>query len=82
MFFLGPSMSNGVYGHEMVKINTDSVVIGGYAGNGEYSSLLYRLTCHNHDCEWHTMNQMFKITRQDFVAIAIPDELTDCWNSN
>ena len=63
--------------HHMVILDkTDVVVIGGWDG-GQLSSL-YRMTCQNKECEWETMSQTLKFGRNNFVAMLIPDELTDC----
>ena len=69
-------MPKGLAGHEMVRMDKDLAVIGGYGGG--YSSSLYRLTCTNKACTWQTMTQELTIGRSNFVAMLIPDELTEC----
>ena len=69
-------MPKKLYGHEMVTLEKDLVVIGGYYYG--YQSSLYLMTCQNQDCEWQTMSQELKIGRSRFVAMLIPDELADC----
>ena len=72
-------MPKALYGHEMVTLEKDLVVIGGNFGSFSHSSFsLYRMTCQNHACEWQTMSQELKIGRRDFVAMLLPDELAYC----
>ena len=64
--------------HGMVKIDTDLVVVGGDSPGVGFSSSLYQLTCHNHDCEWLTMSQELKNPRANFVLMTVPNESVDC----
>ena len=58
----------------MVTLDKDVVAIGG----ASFESSLYLMTCQNKVCEWQTMSQELKVGRYVFVAMLIPDELTDC----
>ena len=62
----------------MVTLDKDVVVLGGWVSGSGYQSSLYLMTCQNKVCEWQTMSQELKVGREDFVAMLIPDELTDC----
>ena len=73
---LGPSLPKALYGHAMVTLDKDVVALGGYSSGSQSS--LYLMTCQNKVCEWQTMSQKLKIDRASFVAMLIPDELTDC----
>ena len=75
---LGPSLPKTLKDHAMVPLDKDLVVIGGYSGDGSYPSRLYLLSCHNKGCGWTTMTQTLQVARNRFVAMLIPDELTDC----
>ena len=75
---LGPSLQKELESHEMVTLDKDVVAIGGRNKNYDHQSSLYLMTCQNKVCEWQTMSQELKVGRQLFVAMLIPDELTDC----
>ena len=69
----------------MVTLDKHLVVIGGFGGvkgyatySDDYQSPLYLMTCQNKVCGWYTMSQELNVGREDFVAMLIPDELTDC----
>ena len=76
---LGPSLPKTLQRHAMVPLDKDLVVIAGYSNDGSgYQSSLYILSCHNKGCGWATMTQTLQVARQQFVAMLIPDDLTDC----
>jgi hypothetical protein len=52
------------------------IVIGGYSAG--YQSSIYKLICDQLKCQWSEMEQKLKFSRQDFVAMLIPDTLTNC----
>jgi hypothetical protein len=55
------------------------IVIGGATFiPTEDQSALYQLNCNESGCEWHEMEQKLKIARERFVAMLIPDILTNC----
>ena len=62
----------------MVTLDKDVVVIGGYRESGTSLEPLYLMNCLFFHCEWKLMSQELKFARQNFVAMLIPDELTDC----
>ena len=74
---LGPTLPKILQDHAMVPLDKDLVVIGGNDGSGAQSSL-YLLSCHNKGCGWTTMTQTLQVGRYGFVAMVLPDELTDC----
>ena len=71
-------MPNKLENHEMVQLDKDVVIIGGYVPYVGDQSSLHRLTCQNRNCEWKTLTQQLKVARTEFVAMLIPDELVDC----
>ena len=73
LIYVGPSLPKRIWGHSIVTLHMDLVVIGGID-----SSVLYRFTCDQGQCQWHQMNSELKIPRSQFVAMAIPDELVNC----
>jgi hypothetical protein len=59
------------------------IVIGGYsaddsAAGGAYQSSIHKLICDQLGCKWSEMEQQLKIARAAFVAMLIPDALTNC----
>ena len=69
-------------GHEIVTLGKDLVSIGGYDPYSyNYHSSMYLMTCQNKFCVWHVMSQALKVARKSFVALIIPNELTDCGKS-
>ena len=68
-----------LFGHEMVRIGYDLIVIGGFMdGDTEYSGSLFKLTCANHSCQWDTLDQELIYPRSFFVAVAVPDDFVQC----
>ena len=68
-------MPKPLWGHVMLRLGPNLVVIGGNDGWKNYQSSLYLLS---YDMQWHTMSQKLKIPRAHFVAMAVTDELVDC----
>lgn len=61
----------------MVSLGDKIVVIGGYSpDDGNYQKDVYELQCST--CQWEKMEQSLQYARSQFVAIPIPDKLTDC----
>jgi hypothetical protein len=55
------------------------IVIGGYSDTDyEYQYSMYKLICDQLECKWSEMEQQLKIARDDFVAMLIPNQLTNC----
>jgi hypothetical protein len=52
------------------------IAIGGNS-NGVHSSM-YKLICDQLECKWSEMEQQLQIARQLFVAMLIPNHLTNC----
>ena len=59
----------------MVNYGTDLVVMGGYSRESGLSSSFYQLSVKNGIFKWEKMKPELKISRQDFVAMTIPDHL-------
>ena len=62
----------------MVSVDGAAVAIGGDS-DGDYSNAIFRLVCSALDeCQWAKMAQKMSVAREDFVAMTIPDEMTNC----
>jgi hypothetical protein len=55
------------------------MLMGGHSttGNADQSSI-YKLICDQLGCKWSEMEQQLIIPRRFFVAMLIPDTLTNC----
>jgi len=74
----GNPLPKKIYGHAIVSISGDIIVIGGWDDDNELQSILYKLSCQNEDCQWTTLPQSLKFARNSMVAIAIPDDFFYC----
>jgi hypothetical protein len=58
------------------------IFIGGYSttdgGSQTAQSSIYKLICDQLGCKWSKMKQQLHIARSIFVAMLIPDTLTNC----
>jgi len=62
----------------MVSVNGTVVAIGGLNNDG-YSNAIFQLVCSALDeCVWVEMAQKLSVARGNFVAMTIPDEMTNC----
>ncbi len=54
-------------------------IVGGY-DLGRYIPLetIYRLRCHNFNCEWIQMPQKLRVARRDAVAGLLPKSVATC----
>ena len=82
---IGPSIPNfkALSKHQMVRIGTDLVVIGGYAYGISidftgYNDSIFKLSCSYNFCQWERMTPKLKMGRQYFVAVALPDNFVNC----
>ena len=78
--FAGPSLPTqfGLFGHEMVSIGYDLIVIGGDIGGGSFSGSIYKLSCSNFVCKWEKLQMELKVPRARFTAIPLPDDFISC----
>ena len=60
----------------MVNYEGSVIAIGGYDYD-DYSKSLFKLECSD-ECQWKEMSQKLAEGRTDFVAMTIPDEMTNC----
>ena len=63
----------------MVSLGDKIFVIGGLSGpwsEGNILSDIYQLRCSN--CPWSKLDQSLQYARYDFIAMLIPDVITDC----
>ena len=57
------------------------IIVGGSTTNLEMQSSLYEMRCGPYlVCEWYEMTQKLQVARFRFVAMLIPDEITNCNN--
>ena len=75
-WFPGPYLPIPLYSHSTVATENSLVVIGGYST--DYSKNLFELTCSETGCKWKEMDHKLKIGRAYFVAMMVPDTLTNC----
>ena len=62
----------------MVSVDGTVVAIGGWSNN-ELSNAIFHLVCSSLDeCQWTQMAQKLSVARDNFVAMTIPDEMTNC----
>lgn len=67
----GPDLlGNGIYGHAMVGLDTDLLVMGGNDGQDIQSSI-FRLECRNRRCQWEPNGQL-PTPREFTLARAVP----------
>ena len=70
---LGPNMIKGLYGHSMVNIGGDLIVIGGVSSDYSYSYSLFKMACNNLDFEWTEITETkLKIPRSHHVSMVVP----------
>jgi hypothetical protein len=78
----GPRLPRPVYAAKMVSTPSGKgvILIGGnnVTGAGGYHAYLIELICDAMACEWVEMEQKLQVPRDDFVAMLIPDTLTNC----
>ena len=53
------------------------MLIGGFSTSSD-NSKIYMLTCSNRVCKFDTLGQELSVPRGWFVAMPIPDDMTDC----
>ena len=80
----GPDLSIPLYGHSMVPLSNGQAILGGiYFNKGtnqevEWNPNIYFLTCSNLECNIQTMTQTASFLATRFVAIPIPDDMSEC----
>ena len=83
IFILGPNLPKPLRWLNMVSVDGTVIAIGGYGGfggewsHGDYSNSLYKLVC-SQKCRWIELAQKLTVARYGFVAMTIPDEMTNC----
>ena len=76
----GPDLPKPLYLLKMIEFGDTAIAIGGTSYDGLHpSNSLYKLVCyHGTNCEWKEMSQKLRVARFDFVAMLIPDWMTNC----
>ena len=80
----GPDLSIRLLGHSMVPLSNGQAILGGiYFNKGtnqevEWNPNIYFLTCSNLECNIQTMTQTASFLATRFVAIPIPDDMSEC----
>ena len=85
IFVLGPDLPKPLTYHQMVSVDGTVIAISGNTMQcrrgicrvGDHSNSLYKLVC-NQNCRWKELPQKVTVARRDFVAMTIPDEMTNC----
>ena len=67
----------GLSSHAMVHLGKGQAIIGG-AGNGQYQAKIHLLSCMNRECSISILSQELSVPKGDFLAIPIPDTITEC----
>ena len=62
--------------HEMLSLEYDLIVIGGWNELGEMGSI-YKLSCSNGVYKWDSLGES-KVPRLSFTAIPLPDDFIQC----
>ena len=66
-------MIKSLYGHSMVNIGGDLIVIGGVSSDYSYSYSLFKMTCNNLNFEWTEITETkLKIPRSHHVSMVVP----------
>ena len=61
----------------MVPFGKGQCILGGTSGNGDQSKI-YHITCTNQICSISTLIKQLSVPRFNFVAIPIPDSISEC----
>ena len=77
----GPKLPVPLESSKMVSKEFSGVLMGGYDGSFP-TSVMRELTCEFGTCFWRKMSQKLQEPRRDFVAMIIPDSLTNCTNES
>ena len=79
IFFVGPDLPIPLLSFKMVEFDGKLIAVGGFNGlSNQGSDALYKLVCSDDDCEWQEMSQKLSVGKYAFVAMMVPDELTNC----
>ena len=68
----------GLFGHSMVPLGFGQAILGGLNVTSVYQSTIYHMKCSQHICEVLQLGKRLSIPRSHFVAIPIPDRLSEC----
>ena len=80
----GPDLSIRLLGHSMVPLSNGQAILGGIffidgiMDQAEWNPNIYFLTCSNLECNIQTMTQTASFLATRFVAIPIPDDMSEC----
>jgi hypothetical protein len=77
----GPKLPKTIYAASLVPSPDGHgvILIGGYSNtDNAFQSSIYKLICDQLGCNWSEMKQQLQIARRSFVAMLIPDTLTNC----
>ena len=68
----------------MVSVDDSVVAIGGVDKNtGQDSANIFKLECNQEqECGWYKLSETLEVARYYFVAMMIPDHLTNCTNQS
>jgi hypothetical protein len=82
IFYLiaGPKLPKKLYGASLLTSPDGQgvILIGGWSATDGYQSSIYKLIYDQLEWKWSEMEQQLQIARRYFVAMLIPDTLTNC----
>jgi hypothetical protein len=64
-------------GHSMVRLGKGQAILGGNR-NGDFQTKIYSMGCSNRNCIISLLNRELSVPKGWFVAIAIPDTISEC----
>ena len=73
----GPDLPVSLSGHSMVNLGLGQAILGG-KHSGYATKKIYFLTCSQEICYVTKLKQELSVSRQDFVAISIQDDVSGC----
>ena len=65
-------------GHSMVPLGLGQAILGGIDDNAAFQTKIYHVTCSNQLCDITTLSKELSTPKHYFVAIPIPDDVSDC----
>ena len=77
----GPTLYKPLSGLATVKSANSIFALGGNINHDLFNDEIYELICNETECNWETLPQKLAVARSGFVAMLIPDELAECWNT-
>ena len=74
----GPDLPIPLSYHSMVPLGRGQAILGGSDENSYSQSKIYHMTCSNQFCNIISWTKELSVSRFGFVAIPIPDSISEC----